>query len=152
MCSVSDCPLKIRGQALPPGSAGLWYFLFSLLQFFSIVHYPFSINSCGSMRLRMNIWRSAFQAGFWCWFLPQNEFCGYENSAFQAKKNPQRQKSIAVVAFNSPPHLCLKGNNLHNRRSPTCGQWHHYQPPCLKGRTIAAEWRISAPGKNKQNL
>jgi hypothetical protein len=38
--------------------------------------------------------------------MPQNEFCGYENPAFQAQK-----------VFNSPAHFCLKGNNLHNRRS-----------------------------------
>jgi hypothetical protein len=42
--------------------------------------------------------------------MPQNKFCGYENPAFQAKK-----------VFNSPANLCLKGNNLHNRRSSTCG-------------------------------
>jgi hypothetical protein len=28
---------------------------------------------------------SAFQAGFWRRFMPQNEFCGYENPAFQAE-------------------------------------------------------------------
>jgi hypothetical protein len=26
---------------------------------------------------------TAFQAGFWRRFMPQNEFCGYENPAFQ---------------------------------------------------------------------
>jgi len=124
-------------------------------------------NSCGSVGLRMNIWCSAFQADFRCWSTPQNEFCGYENSAFQAKKHHQRQKSIAIEAFNPPPHLCrnnnrsrlvaknnkricLKGNNFHNRRSTTCGQRQH-SPHCLKGRTIAAEVKISAPGKNKQD-
>ena len=81
---------------------------------------------------------------------PQNEFCSYENSAFQGKKHPRRQKSIAVEDFNSPSRLCpkdnklhnhrsrfvskdnkricMKGNNFHNRRSPTCGQRHHYTP------------------------
>jgi hypothetical protein len=57
--------------------------------------------------------------------MPQNKFCGYENPAFQAKK-----------VFNSPAHFCLKGNNLHNRRSPTCGQRRPYHY-CLKGRTTA---------------
>jgi hypothetical protein len=52
--------------------------------------------------------------------MPQNKFCGYENSAFQAKKTSLNAKiSIAVEAFNSLAHFCLKGNNLHNRRSPT---------------------------------
>jgi hypothetical protein len=68
---------------------------------------------------------SAFQAGFRRRFMPQNKFCGYENSAFQAKK-----------VFNTRTHPCLKGNNLHNRRSPTCGQRHPYNY-CLKGRTTA---------------
>jgi hypothetical protein len=84
---------------------------------------------------------SAFQAGFRRRFMPQNEFCGYENPAFQAKK-----------IFNSPAHFCLKGNNLHNRRSPTCGQRHHYNC-CLKGRTTAvAQTNIhTGKKKNKQN-
>jgi hypothetical protein len=54
---------------------------------------------------------TAFQAGFWRRFMPQNKFCGYENSAFQAQK-----------VFNARTHRCLKGKNIHNRRSPTCGQ------------------------------
>ncbi|MFZ6038201.1 MAG: hypothetical protein ACOYU1_08240 [Bacteroidota bacterium] len=50
--------------------------------------------------------------------MPQNKFYGYENSAFQAKKTSLNAKiSIAVEAFNSLAHFCLKGNNLHNRRS-----------------------------------
>jgi hypothetical protein len=70
--------------------------------------------------------------------MPQNKFYGYENSAFQAQK-----------IFNSPAHFCLKGNNLHNRRSPTYGRRHHNNP-CLKGRTIAlAQMNIRA-GKKKQ--
>jgi len=113
----------------------------------SIVNYQLASRQRGVMIflsdcwlvLGMNMWCSAFQAGSRCWSTPQNEFCGYENSAFQAKKYPRRQKSIVVETFNSPPHLCLKGNNFHNRRSPTCGQWRHY-PPCLKGRTIDDEW------------
>ena len=145
-----------------------------------ILNCPLSINSCGRMRLRMNIWGSAFQAGSRCWSTPQNEFCGYENSAFQAKKYPRRQKSIVVETFNSPPHLCLKGNNIfrstfcncfiitfshwihwhigilnsclkgnnfHNRRSPTCGQRHRY-PSCLKGRTFSA---VLYPHQSKRN-
>jgi hypothetical protein len=85
---------------------------------------------------------SAFQADFWCWFLPQNSFCGYETSAFQAKKHPRRQKSIAFKAFNSPPHLCLKGNNIFssmfcNYFIITFSQWIHWHidilNSCLKG-------------------
>jgi len=32
---------------------------------------------------------TAFQAGFRRRFMPQNKFCGYENSAFQAKNTLQ---------------------------------------------------------------
>ncbi|MDK2837666.1 MAG: hypothetical protein PWR15_735 [Bacteroidota bacterium] len=39
--------------------------------------YVFVANKC-----------SALQAGFRQGFMPQNKFCGYENSAFQAKKHP----------------------------------------------------------------
>ena len=125
----------------------------------SIVNYQLASRQRGVMIflsycwlvLRMNIWCSAFQADFWCWFLPQNEFCGYENSAFQAKKHPQRQKSIAVEACYSPPSLCLKGNNFHNRRSATCGQRHRY-PSCLKGRTIATASNNICNGKKQTKL
>ncbi len=82
---------------------------------------------------------SAFQAGFWWRFMPQNKFCGYENSAFQAKK-----------VFNSQAHFCLKGNNIHNRRSPTCGQRHHYHC-CLKGRTTVAALINICTGKKRTN-
>ena len=94
---------------------------------------------------------SAFQAGFWRRFMPQNKFYGYENSAFQAKKHPWIQKSIAVKTFNSPANLCLKGNNLHN-----CRLW-----PADKNVPVIPAWKaellqlhkwISAPTKrNKQN-
>jgi hypothetical protein len=68
--------------------------------------------------------------------MPQNEFCGYENPAFQAQKTPSNTEiSIAVEVFNSPANLCLKGNNLHNRRYATCGQRHPYHC-CLKGRIL----------------
>jgi hypothetical protein len=33
--------------------------------------------------------------------MPQNKFCGYENSAFQAKK-----------VFNAQTHRCLKGRTV----------------------------------------
>ena len=82
---------------------------------------------------------SAFQAGFRRGFMPQNEFCGYENSAFQAKK-----------VFNLPAHFCLKGKNIHNRRYATCGQRHHYHC-CLKGRTIVAALRNTFAGKKRTN-
>jgi hypothetical protein len=71
--------------------------------------------------------------------MPQNKFCGYENPAFQAQK-----------IFNSPAHFCLKGNNLHNRRSPTCGQRHHYNC-CLKGRTTVAALINIFAGKKRTN-
>ena len=49
MNSRPDCPLKIRGQVLPPGSTGVMIFLhFRLLHFFlklSIVNYQLSIIS-----------------------------------------------------------------------------------------------------------
>ena len=109
---------------------------FSTSSQLSIVNYQLASRQRGVMIflsycwlvLGMNMWCSAFQGGSRCWSTPQNEFCGYENSAFQAKKHPRRQKSIVVVAFNSPPLLCLKGNNFHNRRSATYGQWHYYPP------------------------
>ena len=41
-----------------------------------------------------------------------------------------------MEAFNSLACFCLKGNNLHNRRSPTYGQRRPYHY-CLKGRTLA---------------
>jgi hypothetical protein len=70
--------------------------------------------------------------------MPQNEFCGYENSAFQAKK-----------VFNSPANLCLKGNNLHNRRSRPADE-DTTNICCLKGRTTAvAQTNIDA-GKKEQ--
>jgi len=82
---------------------------------------------------------SAFQAGFRRRFMPQNEFCGYANPTFQAKK-----------VFNTRTHPCLKGNNLHNRRSPTCGQRHHNNP-CLKGRTIAVVRMNIHTGEKRTN-
>jgi len=41
---------------------------------------------------------------------------------FKPKTPSNTEISITVEAFNSPANFCLKGNNLHNRRSPTCGQ------------------------------
>jgi hypothetical protein len=83
--------------------------------------------------------------------MPQNEFCGYENSAFQAKNTLEYTEiSIAAEAFNSPACFCLKGNNLHNRRSPTYGQRHHYHC-CLKGRTIAVAQTNIHTGKKRTN-
>jgi hypothetical protein len=38
---------------------------------------------------------TAFQAGFWRRFMPQNEFCGYENPAFQAKKFSMHELIVA---------------------------------------------------------
>ncbi|MFZ6037388.1 MAG: hypothetical protein ACOYU1_03955 [Bacteroidota bacterium] len=36
---------------------------------------------------------------------------------FKPKTLSKTEISIAVEVFNSPAHFCLKGNNLHNRRS-----------------------------------
>jgi len=74
--------------------------------------------------------------------MPLTKFCGYENSAFQAKN------TFAVEAFNSPASLCLKGNNLHNRRYATCGRRRPYHC-CLKGRTTAVTQTNTCAGKNK---
>jgi hypothetical protein len=55
---------------------------------------------------------------------------------FKPKTPSNTEISITVEVFNSPANRCLKGNNLQNRRSPTCGQ----RRPCnlcLKGRTLA---------------
>jgi len=46
--------------------------------------------------------------------MPQNEFCGYENPAFQAENILKNDVSLS---FDNKANLCLKGNNLHNRRS-----------------------------------
>jgi hypothetical protein len=82
-------------------------------------------------------------------FTPQNKFCGYENPAFQAKILSNTEISIAVEVFNSPANLCLKGNNLHNRKYATCGQ-RQQENPCLKGRTIAAASRNIYSGEKEQ--
>jgi hypothetical protein len=78
---------------------------------------------------------------------PQNEFCSYENLAFQAKKHPRRQKSIAVEDFNSPSRLCLKGNNLHTPGQRSADK--DNKRLCLKGRTIAAEVKMPATTKKQ---
>jgi len=70
---------------------------------------------------------------------------------FKPKTPSNTEISITVEVFNSLAYFCLKGNNLHNRRSPTCGQRHHYNC-CLKGRTTAvAQTNIHTGKKNKQN-
>jgi len=92
-------------------------------------------------------WKStAFRAGFWLRFMPQNKFCGYENSAFQAKntleyRNIHRSGSLQFIGS-----FCLKGNNLHNRRSrpadknvPTITAW--------KAEPLQLHRWISAPAK-----
>jgi len=55
---------------------------------------------------------------------------------FKPKTPSNTEISITVEVFNSLAYFCLKGNNLHNRRSPTCGQRRPYHY-CLKGRTLA---------------
>jgi len=84
---------------------------------------------------------TAFQAGFRRRFMPQNKFCGYENSAFQAQK-----------VFNARTHRCLKGKNIHNRRSPTCGQRcnKHTLPERQNYRRVV-QMNIHTGKKNKQN-
>jgi len=101
-------PLKIRGQALPPGSAGVMIFW-------------------GRSQLRVLV--SSWQIKV----LPSRQVsdddsCRRINSAvmkirlFKPKTLSNTEISIAVEAFNSPANVCLKGNNLHNRRYATCGQ------------------------------
>jgi hypothetical protein len=76
--------------------------------------------------------------------MPQNEFCGYENPAFQAENILKNDVSLS---FDNKANLCLKGNNLHNRRYATCGQRRSYHC-CLKGRTTAvAQTNIHAGRK-----
>ncbi len=58
---------------------------------------------------------------------------------FKPKTLSNTEISITVEVFNSPAHFCLKGNNLHNRKSPTCGR-RRPSNLCLKGRT--SELRI----------
>ncbi len=87
-----------------------------------------------------------------------DDSCRRMNSAvmkirrFKPKTPSNTEISIAVEAFNSPANFCLKGNNLHNRRSPTCGQRRHCNL-CLKGRTTTVvQMNIHAGRKkNKQN-
>ena len=93
---------------------------------------------------------SAFQAGFWRRFMPQNKFCGYENSAFQAKTPSNTGISITVEVFNSPAHFCLKGNNLHNRRSLTCGRRHPCNLSAWKTELLPLYKWISTPAKKEQ--
>jgi hypothetical protein len=84
---------------------------------------------------------TAFQAGFRRRFMPQNKFCGYENSAFQAQK-----------VFNSPANFCLKGNNLHNRRSPTCGQrYKKHMLPERQNYCSCTDEYLHRQKKNKRN-
>ena len=68
---------------------------------------------------------------------------------FKPKTPSNTEISIAVEVFNSPANRCLKGNNLHNRRSPTCGQRRPCNP-CLKGRTIVAVQMNIHVGKKEQ--
>jgi hypothetical protein len=84
---------------------------------------------------------TAFQAGFWRRFMPQNKFCGYENPAFQAQK-----------VFNARTHRCLKGKNIHNRRSPTCGQrYNKHTLPERQNYRRVVQMNIHTGKKNKQN-
>jgi len=69
---------------------------------------------------------------------------------FKPKTPSNTEISIAVEASNSPAHFCLKGNNLHNRRSPTCGRRRPYNL-CLKGRTIAAVQMNIQTGEKRTN-
>jgi hypothetical protein len=67
---------------------------------------------------------------------------------FKPKTPSNAEISITVEAFNLPAHFCLKGNNLHNRRSPTCGQRRPYHY-CLKGRTTAVAQMNICTGKKQ---
>ena len=85
-----------------------------------------------------------------------DDSCRRMNSAvmkirlFKPKTLSKTEISIAVEVFNSPANRCLKGNNLHNRRSPTCGQRRPYHY-CLKGRTLAVVQMNIHTGKKRTN-
>jgi hypothetical protein len=65
-------------------------------------------------------------------------------------KTPSNTKiSITVKLFNSPASFRLKGNNLDNHGSPTCGQRYNNRY-CLKGRTIVAALINICVGKKNQ--
>ncbi|PLB87286.1 hypothetical protein C0T31_01915 [Dysgonamonadaceae bacterium] len=68
---------------------------------------------------------------------------------FKPKTPSNTEISITVEVFNSPAHYCLKGNNLHNRRSPTYGK-DTTNICCLKGRTIAVVQMNIHTGKKEQ--
>jgi hypothetical protein len=131
-----NSPLKIRGQVLLSGSTGVMIFW-------------------GRSQLRV------FAPSWQIKVLPfrqvsDDDSCRRINSAvmkirlFKPKTPSNTEISITVEVFNSPANLCLKGNNLHNRRSPTCGQRHHYHC-CLKGRTTAVTQTNIHIGKKRKN-
>jgi len=68
---------------------------------------------------------------------------------FKAKTLSNTEISITVEVFNSPAYFCLKGNNLDNHGSPTCGK-DTTTGYCLKGRTIVAASINICVGKNNQ--
>jgi hypothetical protein len=61
---------------------------------------------------------------------------------FKTKTPSNTEIFIAVEAFNSPANLCLKGNNLYNRRYASCGQ-RQQENSCLKGRTFLFRFKKS---------
>ncbi|OPZ12805.1 MAG: hypothetical protein BWZ06_01434 [Bacteroidetes bacterium ADurb.BinA261] len=69
---------------------------------------------------------------------------------FKPKIPSNTEIFIAVEAFNSPAYFCLKGKNIHNRRSPTCGRRRPYHY-CLKGRTTAVAQTNIHTGKKRTN-
>ena len=69
---------------------------------------------------------------------------------FKPKTPSNTEISITVEVFNSLAYFCLKGNNLHNRRSPTCGQRRPYHY-CLKGRTTAVAQTNIHVGRKRTN-
>jgi hypothetical protein len=89
---------------------------------------------------------SAFQAGFWRRFMPQNKFCGYENSAFQAKntfeyRNPSQWKpSIHRLTFAwKAITFITAGHRPADKDVPTITAWKAELLPLYK-------W-ISTPAK-----
>jgi len=68
---------------------------------------------------------------------------------FKPKIPSNTEIFIAVGAFNSPAHFCLKGNNLHNRRSRPADE-DTTTGYCLKGRTTAVEQTNIHTGKKEQ--
>ena len=108
------------------------------------------MDSCGSVGLRMNIWCSDVlpfrqisdvdQPAEWILQLWKFGFPSQKTSSkTKIHRSWRLQFSLSPLSEGLHNHrsrfvskdnkrICMKGNNFHNRRSPTCGQRHHYTP------------------------